>query len=299
MGAGKTSVPTEFKQLGQLAQGMIAQTNKPRKLLLQQMTEALRTGGVHAKIPMIQQAVSRANQATATSMAQTAEQLASRNIGGPFAGRILAGQRLAGEQVSAAIPTQMAQQMIQQTQPFLSATQSLGAGALAQTGQAVFASDAFNAQQFKAFMEDLKDSIMGGAQMGASCLHPDSLVETPDGAVRVVDIVPGMMVWSQGAAGARVPARVSITASRYVGDDHPFMEIEALGGRVLVSPNHPMPDGTPLERVLRGKYVFSRQVFADSTHDILVDSPTGIYFVRGLALGSTLDTRHRTSRWAA
>lgn len=295
MSAGKTSMPQEFKQIADIGRTLIRQTQKPRKELLSQMTEALRTGGVKAKIPLIQQAVSQQKQALGGALTSTAEQLASKNIGGPFAQRALAGMRLAGEQNIAGIPTQMAEGLIKQTMPFLSNTQSLGMGGISQAGQASFAADAFNAQQFAKLMGDIRESLMGAGQMAGGCLHPDCRIETPDGAIRVEDIRPGATVWSRGARGARVPARVLRTVARYVGAQWAQLKLQAPGGAFIVSPTHPLPDGTLIERRYGGEYVVGATSY---TYDIEVDGPTGVYYVNGFELGSTLDGRHAVQQAA-
>ena len=82
--------------------------------LLSQISEALKTGGVGAQIPIIQNAVSGANQATSQALKGTTESLARSGLGAtPFGQRQLAETRLAGAQAAGAIPTQFAQQYIQ------------------------------------------------------------------------------------------------------------------------------------------------------------------------------------------
>jgi hypothetical protein len=297
MSAGKVDVPSEFGQLADVAKQMLAQTAKPRKLLLKQLTEALKTGGVKAQIPMIQQAVSRANQATAGAMTQTAAQLASRNIAGPFAQRILAGMRMAGNETAAQIPTQMAQQLINQTIPFVSATQSLGMGGLGQAGQASLSADAFNAQQFKALMEDIKDSIQSSAMMGAACLHPETAIATPDGPVRIAELAMGDAVLSQDANGRPCIATVQELVRRFVGVDWPMLRFDAPDGLLVVSAAHPLPDGTPISSH-GGTPTTSGEAGTLITMDIRVDGPTGVYCASGVWLGSTLDARHRLYREA-
>lgn len=264
------------------------QTNKPRKLILGQMTEALRTGGVGAKIPMIQQAVSRSNQATSAGIAQTAEQLASRNIGGPFAQRIMAGQRLAGNQQAAAIPTEMAQQLIQQFTPFLASTQSLAASGMSQVAQLGQAADMFSAGSIP-FSRTGQTGLLGGI-----CLHPDAKIETPDGAKRVADLKVGDTVWSESMRGGRIPATVIETVTRTVGRYHKMLKIYGPGGEFIVSPDHPLSNGEPIAHRVCGIPVASGEVGTEATCDIAVDGPTGVYFVCGFPLGSTLDARHKS-----
>lgn len=144
---GKAETPGSVNTLKSQGERLFRQSAQPRKAILSQLTEALQTGGVKSKIPLIQQAVSQSNQATAAGLRQTGEQLAQRNIGGPFASRILAAQRLSGEQQTARIPTQIAESFIGQMTPFLASTQSLGTGAIGQAAGLQQQNEQFNAQQ--------------------------------------------------------------------------------------------------------------------------------------------------------
>lgn len=170
-GLGKADSPGSLDTLQVQGEKLLKQSNKPRKLLLDQLTEALATGGVKAKIPLIQQAVSQSNQANAAALKQTSEGLAQRNIGGPFASRILAAQRQMGEQEVGKLPTQIAEGVINQGIPFLSNTQSLGTGAIGQVASAESQLNQFNAQQqmaviggiAKAFSPSLQ-GLVGGSK---------------------------------------------------------------------------------------------------------------------------------------
>lgn len=84
--------------------------------LVRQLSEALRTGGVGAQIPIIGQAVSAANQATSSALRDTQGSLASSGLARtPYGQRILADTRLSGAQQAARIPTDIAQSFIAQT----------------------------------------------------------------------------------------------------------------------------------------------------------------------------------------
>jgi hypothetical protein len=75
-----------------------------------QTTEALRTGGTQAKIPLIQQAVGASKSATSKALTDTEASLGNqRNT--PFGQEILARTRLAGNQQTKGIPVQIAEQM--------------------------------------------------------------------------------------------------------------------------------------------------------------------------------------------
>lgn len=89
--------------------------------LLGQITEALRTGGIGAQIPIIQQSVSASNQAASDALRQTRDSLAQSGLSRtPYGQSILAGTRMQGAQQTAAIPTQIAQSFIEQAPQFSS-----------------------------------------------------------------------------------------------------------------------------------------------------------------------------------
>lgn len=101
-----------------------------RNQIFQQLAEGLSTGGINAKIPIIQQMISSSNQANAAALQQTSEQLTAKNIGGPFAASILAGQRQQGYQQNAAIGPQVVQQMINQAPSLIPGLGTVSAGSL-------------------------------------------------------------------------------------------------------------------------------------------------------------------------
>jgi hypothetical protein len=277
--------------LQDISNRLIAQTNQPRKLILKQLTEALRTGGVKAKIPLIQQAVSAANRELGGSLARTSEQLAARNIGGPFAQRILAQNRVAGEQGIAAIPTQTAEQLISQFTPFLASTQALGVSALSQIAQLKQAADMFN-QGSIPFSRTGQTGLLGGI-----CLHPDTCIDTPTGPIPVDELLPGDVVWTLGEGGEKRNAFV-VRTTKQLAPGHKVLRIEAPNGPILVSAGHPLPDGTPIGEVYHGEEFPLDELY---TCDIAVSGPSGIYYTNGLALGSTIDDRfaRREQREAA
>lgn len=87
--------------------------------LLGQITEALRTGGIGAQIPIIQQSVSASNQAASDALRQTRDSLAQSGLSRtPYGQSILAGTRMQGAQQTAGIPTQYAQSFIDQAPGF-------------------------------------------------------------------------------------------------------------------------------------------------------------------------------------
>jgi hypothetical protein len=219
----------------------------------------------------------------------TREELTRRRVTGPFAGRALAGVRQAGAARTAAIPTDVAQSVINQSVPLAQQTTQLGAGMLGQAGQGMFAADVFNAQQFSQavpFMQTGSRGLIGGI-----CLHPETPIDAPAGAIEVRDIRPGDEVFSEDAEGIRVVAKVTHTVARLVSEDHVMLEVSLEDGHQFqVSPSHPLPDGLPIVSKIRDTLVQATNRY---TYDILVNSASGLYFVHGFALGSTLNKAFR------
>jgi len=100
-------------QSGRKAIGAVEGYQPIRDQLFSQIAEALRTGGIGAGIPIIQESVSQARGAMSDSLAGTEGDLARSGLGRtPFGARVLAESKLGGEQNIAAIPTAYAQQFI-------------------------------------------------------------------------------------------------------------------------------------------------------------------------------------------
>ena len=113
MGGGKSS-----GQQGQNALPFVklfeGETRPLRSELFGQITEALRTGGVGAHIPIIQSAVASSRAATSSALRGTSDSLARTGLSRtPFATRELTGTRLTGEQATTGIPTSLAQALMQ------------------------------------------------------------------------------------------------------------------------------------------------------------------------------------------
>lgn len=138
-----------------------------------QQLEALKTGGVGARIPMIQRAVEASKAATAGALKGTSDEMASSGIAGtPFGASILAATRMSGEQATSQIPTNIASGMLAQPATGIDTIRaSLGFGGAGINAQQAGAGldlnrQEFNSAQFASFMKDLKDtasSAYGGA----------------------------------------------------------------------------------------------------------------------------------------
>jgi hypothetical protein len=130
------------KALAEIAQQFFRETEGLRGGLIGQFEEALNTGGVEARMPVIQKAQERSRQATSSALAQTQNQLAQSGLAGtPFAEMIQGGMLQQGAQQRAGIPTEIISQMLQQIPGFVTGAnqtiiQGMGqaAGAEAQRG---------------------------------------------------------------------------------------------------------------------------------------------------------------------
>lgn len=110
---GKTPSTAAAKQLATLSELTFNQSKASRKELYGQLTEALKTGGVGARIPIIQRAVEDVKAGTAQALAGQQKQYARAGLSGsPVAIQGLAQTRMAGSQAASRIPTDYAQQLI-------------------------------------------------------------------------------------------------------------------------------------------------------------------------------------------
>jgi hypothetical protein len=133
------------------------------------------------------------------------------------------------------------------------------------------------------------------------CLASATLISTPGGDIRVMDVTPGMLVWSAGANGERVAEPVLEVGSMVVPTGHVMVHLRLADGReLLVSPGHRTADGRPLGSlgvgdVLDGSMVTVWELVqyrGARTYDLLPAGPTGEYWANGILLSSTLKASH-------
>ncbi len=132
------------------------------------------------------------------------------------------------------------------------------------------------------------------------CLAAGTLIDTPRGAVAVENLRVGDPVWTENAAGERVPATILMTARVPVPASHPVIHVTLSDGRELwASPSHPTADGRLLNDLqvndlLDGARVISLEHLSyggTATYDILPSGDTGFYWANGILMGSTLSNR--------
>lgn len=113
-GAGSTSISAQPDPETSAFTKELREGTKPiRDEVFGQVLEALKTGGIGARLPIVQRAVEGSR--AATSQALNATTAAASGTGlekSPFLARILAETRLGGEQATAGIPTAVAKEFI-------------------------------------------------------------------------------------------------------------------------------------------------------------------------------------------
>ena len=129
------------------------------------------------------------------------------------------------------------------------------------------------------------------------CLAAGTLIATPIGAMRVVDITPGMLVWTADRDGKRVAAAVLEVGSTQVPAGHLMVHLVLADGReLLASPGHKTADGRALGSLAAGDRLDGSNIrlwelvpyAGDRTYDLLPAGTTGTYWANGVLLSSTL-----------
>src|SRR5450759_3082673 len=117
------------------------------------------------------------------------------------------------------------------------------------------------------------------------CLAASTLIETPSGVVRGVDVQPGMLVWTMSASGTRVAAPGVEVGSTPVPAGHLMGQLKLAAGRPLgaLSVGDRL-DGSTVTQWELVPYA------GDRTYDLLPAGPTGTYWANGILLSSTLTT---------
>jgi hypothetical protein len=129
------------------------------------------------------------------------------------------------------------------------------------------------------------------------CLAASTLIATPGGAVRVVDITIGMLVWTTDREGKRIAARVVEVGNTQVPAGHLMVHLVLADGReLLASPGHRTGDGRALGSLAAGERLDGSTIkvwqlvpyAGDRTYDLLPAGATGTYWANGVLLSSTL-----------
>lgn len=127
---------------------------------------------------------------------------------------------------------------------------------------------------------------MQSAMMGMKCLAPTALIACPGRMTQAAHLRAGDLVLSMDDVGAVVPAKI---VGRQTVDIPPTHRFAIVDGN-YVSPSHPCANGAP---VADFGLVSAETLGLTYTVDFLIDSPTGLYRVGDVWLGSTMDARHQ------
>lgn len=133
------------------------------------------------------------------------------------------------------------------------------------------------------------------------CAAGDTMIGTADGDRPISEIRAGDLVYTY--VGSGIALRPVLAAEKnHVEPGHRMVRLTLDDGRsVRMSGPHPTADGRTFDAVRPGDVLGTARVTAVSeeiyegeyTYDLLVDSPTGIYFASGAPVGST---RHGPTR---
>jgi hypothetical protein len=130
----------------------------------------------------------------------------------------------------------------------------------------------------------------------AICLAADDRIATPAGSVPIVELRPGMMVWTLDAAGRRVAAPVLLVSHTPAPPGHHVLRLLLSDGRVVeASGGHPLADGRRVAELESGDLLDGSRLssvepilYVGDTWDLLPAGPSGVYWANGVLLGSTL-----------
>lgn len=159
---GQAQTPQEVIDLGNIMRAILRQAAPSRKLMLSQLTEALATGGVGARIPIIQRAIEAQYQAAGRENQTLKENIArSGQSGTVFANQAQAQQNVAASSRLADVGPSIARAMVEGAPQTIASQQN---PAIEGLGQASNIRSQLNIQEAEAFiklMRDIKSSAEG------------------------------------------------------------------------------------------------------------------------------------------
>jgi len=129
------------------------------------------------------------------------------------------------------------------------------------------------------------------------CLTKGNLIDTPSGPVPVEQLCEGMAIWTVGDSGKRIAAAVVETTMTTVPSLFQVVRVGLNDGRsVTASWGHPTAEGQALGQYHVGDNLDGSLVIVvehvvckgGATYDLLPSGPTGLYWVNGILLKSTL-----------
>lgn len=157
MGSGGKGGGDASKDLGKIAKEFFKETKDIRGELEDQFLEALTTGGVGARIPIIEKAQEASRMATSNSLQQLDTQLAQSGLAGtPFGNRIRADALMSGRRETAMIPTNIVGQLLQQVPGYVTGANQTVVSGLGNAASAEAAGANANANLLGALMSSFR-----------------------------------------------------------------------------------------------------------------------------------------------
>lgn len=165
-GGGKKAGASGSKELERFLGEFKTQSRPVREELFSQIAEALRTGGVGARLPIAMKSVEATKSAASNALTKTGESLASSGLAGtPFGESILANTRMQGELAVGQAPIDIANQFIGMA-PNLVVGSGQTIGGMASSAAATGAAREASALQF--FASLFGSGAQAGGSMGAA-----------------------------------------------------------------------------------------------------------------------------------
>ncbi len=146
-------------------------------------------------------------------------------------------------------------------------------------------------------MLDQKLNLTTANAQSNECLSSETLISTPNGYVKIIDLRPGMSVYTLDMNGNKVIEQIELVSKVTVPESHVLRHLIFSDGRELfVSGGHPTADGSEIYDLAPGDMLDGAELIsierisyaAGHTYDLLPAGETGHYWANGVLLGSTL-----------
>src|SRR5574343_463664 len=156
--------------LGMVARQINREITPLRQEYTQQLMEALSTGGVGARIPIMQTAVESSGRATSDAMKQVEQQLAQSGLGdSPYGQRILADTALGGKLAASGVQTDIMNQLLGVTPNYVLGSGNTVVSAYTGQAQAQNAEQANRVAMQSAWLDFLQNMAPQNSRASACC----------------------------------------------------------------------------------------------------------------------------------
>lgn len=128
------------------------------------------------------------------------------------------------------------------------------------------------------------------------CLSENTIIDTPNGPVKITELKMGMLVWTSDLLGHRQIGTILKTSKTAVSAHYMVHQVLDDGRELFVSQGHPTADSRILGDLKPGDSIDNARIIiselvpyeGDATYDILPSGETGFYWANGILIGSTL-----------